>query len=151
MTKKNWLLAIVAVALGLVYVIYFTDWFKPRTVRISHASRNLRPQRQSAGIVPGLIFGLSRPLRLTELKIVPLEIWQTNKNVLPLWHLVSVSNSVPVKMFFYGQHIGGMKPAVPGDRPQPLATNTVYRLFLTAGNTTGQHDFKSDDNSPGSQ
>ncbi len=142
MTKKNWLLIILAVGLGAVYAIYFTDWFKPRTVRVFHISRNLRPQLQQGGVLPGLTFVLGHALQLTELKVVPLAAWQTNKNVLPLWHLVSASNSAPVKMFFYGQRIGGLKPAIPGDRPQPLATNTVYRLFVTAGKTTGQHDFE---------
>jgi hypothetical protein len=141
MTKKNWLLIIVAVGLGTVYAIYFSDWFKPKTVRIFHTSRNLRPQLQQGGVLPSLIFGLSRPLKLTELKVVPLAAWQTNNNVLPVWHLVSASNSVPVKMFFYGQHIGGLKPAVPGDRPQALDTNAIYRLFVTAGKVTGRHDF----------
>jgi len=141
-TKKNWLLISVALALGAVYVIYFTDWFKPSTVRIFHTSRNLRPQLQQGGILPGLTFVLGRPLRLTELKVVSRGAWETNKNALPVWHLASTSNSVPVKMFFYGQRIGGLKPAIPGDRPQPLATNTVYRLFVTAGKTTGQHDFE---------
>ena len=141
MTKKNWLLVILALGLGTVYVIYFSDWFKPKTVRIFHTSRNLRPQLQQGGVLPSLIFGLSRPLKLTELKVVPLAAWQTNNNVLPVWHLVSASNSVPVKMFFYGQRISGLKPAVPGDRPEPLDTNLIYRLFVTAGKTTGQHDF----------
>jgi hypothetical protein len=49
---------------------------------------------------------------------------------------------VPVKSFFYGQFIGGMKPAIKGVRPEPLETNVTYRLFLTAGKIKGEHDFE---------
>jgi hypothetical protein len=37
--------------------------------------------------------------------------------------------------------IRGMKPLVAKIRPEPLATNVTYRLFLTAGTVKGQHDF----------
>jgi hypothetical protein len=142
MTKKNWLLLIIAVALAAVYVIYFTEWFKPKTVKIFDTSRNLRGRFQTGGGMPSMIFGLNRQLKLTEIKVVPLATWETNNKVVPIWHLISASNSIPLKMFFYGQHIGGLKPAVPGARPESLTTNTVYRLFVTAGKVTGQHDFE---------
>jgi hypothetical protein len=141
MTKKQWLLILVTVALGTVYVIYFSGWLKPQTIRIFHTSRNLRPQVQQGGVMPSLIFGLNRSLKLTELKVVPLAAWQANPKVLPVWHLLSTSNSVPIKIFYYGQRIGGLPPAIPGDRPQPLDTNTVYRLFIRAGKLAGKHDF----------
>lgn len=142
MTKKNWLLLAVVVALAAVYVIWFTDWFKPATVQIFHASRNVRRPAQRPGALPNLIFGLNRPLKLTEIKVVPLAGFQTNPSILPLWHLVSDSNSVPVKAFSYGQFIRGLRPAIKGTRPQELATNTVYRLFVTAGKIKGEHDFE---------
>jgi hypothetical protein len=142
MTKKNLFLILAAIGLGVVYAIYFTDWFKPKTVTIFHTYRNLRPRAQREGVLPALNFGVSRQLRLTELKIIPLAAWQTNEHALPVWHLVSDSNSVPVKQFFYGQFIGGMKPAVKGARSQVLETNVIYRLFVTAGNVNGQHDFE---------
>lgn len=148
MTKKNCLLILVAVGLATVYAIYFSDWFKPKSVLIFHTSRNLRPQRSQGGMMPSLNFVFSRPLKLTELKVVPLAAWQTNHNVLPVWHLISASNSAPVKIFFYGQRLGGLKPAVPGDRPQVLASNIVYRLFVIAGKITGQHDFELGGNPP---
>jgi hypothetical protein len=88
-----------------------------------------------------LIFALDRPLKLTELRVVPLDVWQTNHNVLPLWHLVASSNTVPVKTFFYGQFLRGMKPAVVSTRSQSLEPQINYRLIVTAGKITGQHDF----------
>jgi hypothetical protein len=141
--KKNWLLIVIAVVLTAVYVVYFTDRFKPKTIQIFYTSRDLhrRPQRAGEGM-PSLIFGVNTPLKLTEIKVVPVAGFASNHDVLPLWHLVSDSNSVPVKAFFYGQFIRGMKPAVEGARPQPLDTNVNYRLILTAGQLKGEHDFE---------
>jgi hypothetical protein len=136
------LLIFAALALLSAYAIFFTDWFAPRTVAIFHLNRSL-PARAGQG--PGrtvLIFGLNRNLRLTEIRVVPLAEYQTNQNTLPLWHLVSDSNSVPVKSFFYGQSIRGLKPAVPGARPQPLTNEVTYLLLATAGKIKGEHQFE---------
>ena len=142
MERKTWLLAAGALVLATVYIACFTNWFfQPQTVRIFHTSRNLRPASR-AGALPNLMFGLTRPLRLTEIRVVPLAAYQTNKNTLPLWHLVSDSNSAPVKFFFYGQFIRGLKPAVSGTQPQSLTNNVTYRLLLTAGKIHGMHDFE---------
>ncbi len=140
--KKNWLLIIIAVALAAVYVIYFTDWFAPKTIQIFHTERNVHIRMQRDGMMPSLMFGANRPLKLTEIKVVPLVEFQANPGILPLWHLVSDSNSVPVKVFFYGQRIRGLKPLVPGDRAQPLTNGVTYRIFVTAGSFKGEHDFQ---------
>lgn len=142
MTKKNLCLIGIAVLLAAVYVAFFTEWFKPQTVKIFHTSRNLRVRNAQTGAQPGLIFGINRQLKLTDIKVVPLTALQTNQNNLPVWHLVSDSNSVPVKSFFYGQFIRGLKPAVPGSRPQALETNVTYRLIVEAGKVRGEHDFE---------
>ncbi len=136
------MLILLALVLTVVYAIYFTDWFKPKLIQIFHTSRALRLQLQRGGANPILTFGLNRAYPLTELKVVPLAEFQTNQNALPVWHLVSSSNSAPVKIFFYGQKIRGMNSAVPGAHPQPLESNIMYRLFLTAGKFKGQHDFE---------
>jgi len=94
------------------------------------------------GALPSLQFGVNHKLKLTEIRVVPAAGFQTNQNVLPLWHLVSDSNSVPVNSFSYGQFIRGMKPAVKGARPQMLETNVRYHLIVTAGNFKGEHDFQ---------
>jgi hypothetical protein len=142
MTKKNLLLILFAIALAFVYAIWFTDWFRPATVQIFHTNRNPRPNLRRGGPMQSLIFGVNHPLRFTELKVVPLTGFSTNKNVVPLWHLISDSNSVPVKSFYYGQLIGGMRPAMKGVRPETLETNVTYRLFITAGKIKGEHDFE---------
>jgi len=140
MTTKNGLLVSFAAILALVYAVWFTDWFRPPTVKIFHAHRAVGRARNATA--PALIFGVNRPVRLTELKVVPVAALQTNKNPLPLWHLVSDSNSLPLKTFTYGQSIGGMRPALKGVRAEPLVTNVVYRMFLTAGKIRGEHDFE---------
>ena len=142
MTKKNWCLIGIAAVLAAVYIAFFTEWFKPQTVKIFHTSRNLRVRNPQIGALPGLIFGMNRQLKLTDIKVVPVNALETNRNNLPVWHLISDSNSVPVKSFFYGQVIRGLKPAVQGSRPQALATNVTYRLIIEAGKIRGEHDFE---------
>ncbi|HZI31526.1 MAG TPA: hypothetical protein VFF11_04240 [Candidatus Binatia bacterium] len=142
MTKKNWFLVGTAGALLVVYVIFFTNWFQPQTVKIFHTSRNVHARAVRGAADPNLIFGLGQRLRLTDIKLMPLAEFQSNPKALPLWHLVSDSNSVPVKSFFYGQFIRGLRPAVPGTHPQPLSTNVTYRLIVEAGKIRGEHDFE---------
>jgi hypothetical protein len=160
-------------ALAGVYAFYLTDWFTTKTIHIKstneRVTRTIRANNNpgflarlnnlanSAGnneptTVP-VIFKLSRPYKLTELKVIDLDEWQTNKNCLPLWHLVAGTNSVPIEgPFYYGDYIPGrgrpdsyiqgMKPVVPGDRAQPLKPGVKYRLLVTDGSAKGEHDFQ---------
>jgi hypothetical protein len=139
MTKKNLVLVLFALGLAAVYVVWFTDWFRPKTLQIFHTSRNLRPDARFGS---SLTFAVTPQVRFTELKVVPLAAYETNKNALPVWHLISDSNSVPVKIFYYGQHIPGMRPELKGVRPEPLQSNVMYRMFIAAGKAKGQHDFE---------
>ena len=146
MTKKNCLLLVALLALAGVYVFYFTDWFKPKIIHISHTSRALRPRLGAAAQVSPdtvpITFGVEPQCQLTELTVVPLLAWQTNQNILPVWHLVASTNGAPIKMFMYGQRLRGLKPEVAGGHAQPLEPNVTYRLFVTAGKAKGQHDFE---------
>jgi hypothetical protein len=146
MKKKNWLMMIVLIVLAGVYIFYFTDWFKPKIIHISHTSRAMRLRspnnNASASATVPITFRLEPQCNPTEIKVVPLAAWQTNQDTLAVWHLISSSNSVPVKIFAYGQRIRGMKPEVPGSRPEPLQPDVTYRLFVTAGSAKGQHDFE---------
>lgn len=146
MSRKNWIFIVVLAALAGVYVVFFTDWFRPRTIEIFHTSRfSVTPRggrvKAANADTEVVLFGLGQRYRLTDLKVVPLAEWQTNHEVLPMWHLISDSNSVPVKSFPYGAMIRGMKPAVARQWPKPLEPNVTYRLFVTAGSATGRHDF----------
>ena len=142
MTKKNWLLLLLLIALGAVYAVYFTSWFKPKVIRIFHTYRDLHTRQAREGAMTSLNFGVDHVMQLTDVRVVPADGFQTNKNILPLWHLVTDSNSAPVKSFFYGQYIQGMKPAIKGTHPESLETNVPYLLVLTSGRIKGEHSFE---------
>ena len=143
MTKKNWLLVVFLIAMVAIYGIWFTDWFKPKAIHIFHTVRQIHSRRHGVSADPSLIFGVEPgDLRLTEIKIVPLADFEKNPTTLPVWHLVTDSNSAPVKNFTYGAKIRGMRPYIDGARPALLDTNLVYRIFIKAGNAKGQHDFQ---------
>jgi len=145
--KRNLIAITTLVVLVGVYIFFFTDWFKPKRIEIFHTARmtpglRVGPRVKAAAENTRVIqFGLGGTFRLTEIKVVVLDQWKTNPSVLPVWHLVSDSNSVPVKTFRYGQAIGGMHPAVGAVWPKPLETNVTYRLFMSSGSIKGQHDF----------
>ena len=142
MTKKNLLMVLLAIGLAAVYVVWFTDWFRPKTVFIYHTNRNLRSAPARGNAIPSLIFGVKPQVQFTELKVVSLTELETNKDAIPVWHLVSDSNSVPMKSFFYGQYIAGMHSKIKGVHVEALESNVTYRMFITAGKVKGQHDFE---------
>ncbi len=166
MIKRNWILIFIALALAGVYAVYFTDWFTPKVLHITSTNeRATRARRAGNNNNPGflarlarlansaanndsttvpVIFKLGQPYKLTELKVIDIAEWQTNKNCLPFWHLMADTNSVPIERpFTYGQRIPGMKPVVPGERAQPLQPGVKYRIFVTDGAAKGEHDFQA--------
>lgn len=136
MSKKNICLIAFVVALAGVYVVYFTHWFHPRVMQISHTSR---PAADRSSV--RMAFNLGNYYDLTEVKVVPLDDYKKNPDVPPLWHLVSNEGSDSTELFFYGESINGMDPAVAGAEPEPLQPGVRYRLFVAAGGLKGQHDF----------
>jgi len=153
MNKKNFFLVGLVLVLAVVYAVYFTDWFRPKTIHISHTSRPLRTFRaaragragragQSDAATTQLIFNLDDDYELTELKVVSLAALQTNKLAQPVWHLVGDPSSDSIKNFLYGQNIPGMNPAVAGSQAEPLQPGATYRMFITAGKISGQHDIQ---------
>jgi hypothetical protein len=141
MDKKNTLLVVALLALVSVYVVFFTDWFKPRVIKLFYTTRPIEHFRARHDL-PYILFGLEGGYRLTEIKVVSVDDLQKSSSASPVWHLISDSNSVPIRMFTYGEHIHGMRPTFAGDSPQDLETNEIYRLFVTAGSAHGQMDFK---------
>jgi hypothetical protein len=141
MDKKNTLLVIALLALVSIYVVFFTDWFKPRVINLFYTTRPIEHFRARRDL-PYILFGLEGRYRLTEIKIVSVDDLQKHPGAPPVWHLISDSNSVPIKMFTYGEHIHGMRPKFGGAEPQDLQTNETYRLFVTAGGAHGQMDFQ---------
>lgn len=140
MTKKNILLVAVLLALIAVYAVFFTDWFKTKTIKVFYTYREVEHVRTRKDL-PYILFLTAGRYRLTEVKVVSLADFQKNPTAPSLWHLVSDSNSIPVKEFVYGQHIHGMRAPIGGEYPSGLETNVVYRLLLSAGGVKGHVDF----------
>lgn len=123
----------VAIVLCIVYTIFFTSWFKPKNMLIAHNER-----------FGQVNFDLGYAYRLTSLKVVSVSALESNKYALASWELKSDSNSVPIKMFSYGERIRGMKPIVSNATPEPLTPGATYRLLVEAGSQKAQHDFTID-------
>jgi hypothetical protein len=130
MNKKNWILIAIAIVLGGVYIIHFSNWFKPKVMAIAHNGR-----------FGSINFTLGNSFQLTSIKVVSVSALESNKYALPMWELKSDSNSAPVKLFSYGERIQGMKPAIENMRPEPLVAGTTYRILVEAGSLKAQHDF----------
>jgi hypothetical protein len=142
MERKQWMLVVIALVLAGIYIVYFTDWFRHKSIQIHYTSRPMASRIPRGATSPMVMFGFDKTFRLTEVKVVPLAEWQTNRDTPPVWHLISDSKSAPVERFIYGQNIRGMKPAIPGADAELLESNLTYRLFVQAGSLKGQRDFQ---------
>jgi hypothetical protein len=145
MTKNGIALSVFAVLLAAVYVYAFTDWFRSETIQIIPT---IRPGRVSAAprdpdqvAVYPVSFAFSGKYKLTSVKVFSAEDLATNKYPTPLWHLVSDSNSVPVKSIVYGHKVKGMEPAVARMQPEPLLPDVDYVLQIEAGAIKAQTNF----------
>lgn len=149
MTKKQLITLLAAfLAVAGVYYYLFRDSSGRPDIQISHTIRPASAallRRSSDTTVENMprqvIFALQGAFKLSEIKVVSIPELATNIHALPTWHLVSDSNSIPVRTFTYGQHIRGMRPAIKGSIPDVLATNVPYRLYVQAGRLKSQHDF----------
>ncbi len=140
MNKKNFILIAIAIVLAGVYVVCFTDWFKPKTIQISKVTRPVRTSRTGA-TSDQVFFALDNDYSLTDVKVVPVAALQTNKLAQPIWHLVSDSGSDDVSMFAYGERVSGMDPVASAEA-EPLQPGVWYRIFIAAGRAKGQLDFQ---------
>jgi hypothetical protein len=145
MTRKNWMLIALAVLLAGLSLYLNRDWFAKADIQIYHRSRPLagmfRRRQPEPGAVNPIVFGFNRAVKLTSVRVVPVAALVTNKFAPALWHLVSDSNSVPTRDFFYGAPIPGMRPYYKGSTPAPLQADAAYRLFIEAGSFKAEHDF----------
>jgi hypothetical protein len=150
MTKKPLFLVVLLLVLAGVYIVFFTDWFKGKSIQIVYTLRppltgrrvNPAAKAVSTEVLP-VIFGFDRKVQLTMVKVVPVAELETNKYPQAVWHLVTDSNTPPVKSLVYGMPQRGMRPANKGQVPQPLVPGVKYRLFIEAGDLKGQEDFKT--------
>ena len=149
MTRKRVILSLIAIlGLGGLSLYLNRDWFSDQPIQISHRvspwlSQARRGSRRPASGEPGnpVTFSLNKYCRFDSLKVYVASEIETNKYAHPVWNMVSDSNSVPTLSFGYGSYVRGMRPAVPNARPDPLQPGVKYRLVVTAGDRTAQHDF----------
>ena len=144
MLSKQAVLIVVAIVLAGLYVYFFTDWINRPRIQIIAQTRPVQPRGQAAKVYP-ISFLLDGQYKLTSVKVVLLNEFETNKFTPPLWHLVRYTNVPPTQGFLYGQRIPGMRPGMTNARPRQLEPNTSYRLFVEAGRAKGQIDFHTSD------
>src|SRR2546425_1253317 len=107
MTTKQWMLITLTVVLAGFSLYLNKDWFGSENIQIYHRSRPAGLIRRKRVDIPGvdnpainpIVFGFGHKLRLTSIKVIPVSELATNKYPHPIWHLVSTSNSVPIKDF----------------------------------------------------
>jgi hypothetical protein len=148
MTRSGIFLSVLAVALGIIYVVYFTDWFRTRTMRvipqIRPASRELIPSRARTGPATYPVsFSFDGDYQFTEVKVLPADAVAANSQAKPLWHLVANPRSAPTPSITYGIPLQGMKPATPRARAEPLEPDKDYVLLVKAVKAKGQIKFRT--------
>jgi hypothetical protein len=147
MTKSK-LISISVLILGLVGLsIYLNrDYFKPETIQISHRlspwMQSRRPSNRGNNASVPVTFMLNSAHKLTSVRVVETEKLATNKFAVPVWRIVSDSNSVPTSSFNYGGSIRGMRPEAKNTRPETLQPGVTYRLLIeTVAGLKAEHDF----------
>jgi hypothetical protein len=140
MSRKQWMLIALVVGLGGLSLYLNLDRLGKEQIQIHHRSRPARPGDHRSTVEP-IFFAFDRNLKLTSLQVIPVREVETKKYPQPIWHLISDSNSVPTADFAYGVPIEGMRPAVQGATPDPLAPGVKYRLLIKAGGLKLEHDF----------
>jgi hypothetical protein len=146
MTKRSIVLIMTAVVLASVFVAFRLDWFRKEQIQILPLIRP--PLRGSRAVVPQgdvpvypVNFQFEKKFQFNEVRVVAVDDEKTNKYPHAVWHMISDSNSVPLKMIQYGAPLRGMKPKVPRAQAEPLQPDVTYRLYLTAGKARGSKTF----------
>ncbi len=134
MQKRTYVLILLALILGCLYIYKFTDSFKKRQIQIKY--RNL------AGRGGTVTFYLDGEYALTSVKVISVAEAATNKYPHSYWQLESKSNSLPQTDFLYGQPIPGMTPKIPGVAPDLLAPTEEYQITVEAGKLKGEKNFR---------
>jgi hypothetical protein len=145
------MLIALVVVLGGISVYLNRDWFAGDNIHISHRSlpprpglfKRKRPAPADTSPSNPVTFGFDRKLKLTSVQVFVLSAIDTNKYALPIWHLISESNSVPTRDLTYGVPIKGMHPKVPNATPDELQPGEKYRLMIETASLKAQHDFEA--------
>ncbi len=141
MSKKNIFLFLTLLILGAVYIYFFTEFFNKPIISISARPR-LERGAKDAPPRYAVSFNFDSRCELTQVKVVAVTELETNKYARAYWHLISDTNSAPVKGLIYGDNVKGMKPKIPKMKAEPLQPGNKYRLLIEAGDRRGQIDFE---------
>lgn len=148
MSRNKVILSLIAIFVLGGFSLYLNrDGNSDQAIQISHrvspwltqARRGRRPANTDLGTP--VTFALNKYYSFDTIKVYVASEIETNKYAHPIWELVSDSNSVPTMSFGYGSYVRGMHPAVKNARPDTLQPGVKYRLVVSAGDKTSQHDF----------
>ncbi|MBI1840162.1 MAG: hypothetical protein HYR88_04845 [Verrucomicrobia bacterium] len=146
MQNRSTLLPLIALILAIVYVSFFTDWFRKPAIQIFVQHRPI-PQRvdpkrglEEAPVFP-ISFAFDGKYELTTIKVTKTEDLKTEKFPTPVWHLVAATNSRPMKAIVYGVTPPGMHPPAEDALPQPLVAGVNYTMLVQAGSRSGTATF----------
>jgi hypothetical protein len=149
MSKTKFIsVALLVIGLAGLSLYLNRDWFAPETIQISHRlspwMQTKRPGARANATDLGVpvTFSLNGYYRLKSVRVVDAAKIETNKYAVPVWRIISDSNSVPTSGFNYGSYIRGMRLEAKGVRAEPLQPGVTYRLFVeTDREIKAQHDF----------
>jgi len=148
--SKTKIISITILIVGLAGLSLYLnrDYFRAETIQISHRlspwMQKKRPGARASANELGtpVTFSLNGYHKLTSVRVIEAAKCETNKFAVPVWRIISDSNSVPTSSFNYGSLIRGMRPEAKGVRPEPLQPGVNYRLFVvTDQDVKVQHDF----------
>ena len=150
MKKKEIFLVVLTVVLAGLYIIFFTDLFAPKFIKIQHSVRPFRAAWGPGGRTTNsndkltyvISFVLNREWKLDEVKVVPASEFSTNKYAHPVWHMVAEKKSQPTKGFIYGGVIPGMHPSVAGAEPDSLDPGVTYKVIVRSGKIQGEDEIE---------
>ena len=112
MSGKGIFLTTIATVLAVVYMIYFTDWFRSGTIQIVptlrvHGTMKVELEPGMTPVYP-VAFSFRGKYEFTSVRVVYAEDLATNKYPHALWDLISDRSSKPTEYLIYGQTPKGM-------------------------------------------
>ncbi len=142
MQKREITWIAVLLFLGAAYYHFFGGRYAPPPLTIR---ASLRPARGGDSPVFPVYFTLDNDIKLTSIKVVPLnDDGQVDPATVPSWNVVADGKPTPIRAFFYGQSIKGMKSALSNAQPDVLTPGVIYRMTLSAGKQTTSINFKTE-------
>ena len=127
--------------LGAAYAYFFSDWFKPKSIRIFAQNRSLPGAALPGATVAPVTFAFDQPIEMTRLMVVKADTKTKMKTSLVVWKLESKTNSVPLRGIAYGGRVQGMSAPKEYPSAEPLLPGIPYVLVIEAGRIHGEVEF----------